>query len=336
MYYNEKHAKVVEQRGDNYQYIGSYRSNEATIDGRNIGKHGRPYVRIKCPYCSEESDIAYDSFKFGAKCSKCCKKYENSFAYHIQMELKESLNKYWDWEKNTVNPYHIYKCSGKFKVWIKCDKRDYHESYEVICKDFHDGSRCPYCNPFASHKIHPKDSFGYLYPEKAKQWSDKNNISPFEVAPKTGNKYWFKCEKCNDEFRKDLHHLNRHDSVKNILCDKCNVKSKLENKCKYIFDKYNVTYESQKIFKNLKGTRNGLLSYDFYLPDYNMLLECQGEQHEHFCKGMHENKSDFKRQQEHDRRKFNYALEHNYIPMEIWYWDYDNIEEILIRELGLH
>ena len=170
----------------------------------------------------------------------------------------------------------------------------------------------------------------------AKQWSDKNNISPFEVAPKTGNKYWFKCEKCNDEFRKDLHHLNRHDSVKNILCDKCNVKSKLENKCKYIFDKYNVTYESQKIFKNLKGTRNGLLSYDFYLPDYNMLLECQGEQHEHFCKGMHENKSDFKRQQEHDKRKFNYALEHNYIPMEIWYWDYDNIEEILIRELGLH
>ena len=72
------------------------------------------------------------------------------------------------------------------------------------------------------------------------------------------------------------------------------------------------------------------------MPDYNLLLECQGEQHEHFCKGMHENKSDFKRQQEHDRRKFNYALEHNYIPMEIWYWDYDNIEEILIRELGLH
>ena len=31
----------------------------------------------------------------------------------------------------------------------------------------------------------------------------------------------------------------------------------------------------------------------------------------------------------------NYALEHNYIPMEIWYWDYDNIEEILIRELDL-
>ena len=53
------------------------------------------------------------------------------------------------------------------------------------------------------------------------------------------------------EFRKDLHHLNRHDSVKNILCDKCNVKSKLENKCRYIFDKYNVIYESQKIFKNL-------------------------------------------------------------------------------------
>ena len=28
MYYNEKHAKVVEQRGDNYQYIGSYKKGD--------------------------------------------------------------------------------------------------------------------------------------------------------------------------------------------------------------------------------------------------------------------------------------------------------------------
>ena len=91
MYYNEKHAKVVKQRGDNYQYIGSYKKGDILNNG-DVAKRG--YIRVKCPYCSEESDIAYDSFKFGAKCSKCCKKYENSFAYHIQMELTESLDKY--------------------------------------------------------------------------------------------------------------------------------------------------------------------------------------------------------------------------------------------------
>ena len=81
--------------------------------------------------------------------------------------------------------------------------------------------------------------------------------------------------------------------------------------------------------------KGGLLSYDFYLPKYNILLECQGIQHEKFTKGFHESEKDFLKQLEHDRRKFEYAMKNNYIPMEIWYWDIDNIEEILIRELGL-
>lgn len=35
-----------------------------------------------------------EGFKKGNKCGKCCQTYENSFAYHIQQELKESLNNY--------------------------------------------------------------------------------------------------------------------------------------------------------------------------------------------------------------------------------------------------
>ena len=55
-----------------------------------------------------------------------------------------------------------------------------------------------------------------------------------------------------------------------------------------------------------------------------------------FNLGKSQNELDFIVQSKNDKKKFNYALEHNYIPMEIWYWDYDNIEEILIRELDLH
>ena len=42
------------------------------------------------------------------KCRYCCNKYENSYAYHIQIELNEPLEKYWDFEKNTLNlPEHL-------------------------------------------------------------------------------------------------------------------------------------------------------------------------------------------------------------------------------------
>ena len=82
------------------------------------------------------------------------------------------------------------------------------------------------------------------------------------------------------------------------------------------------------------GLKGGNLSYDFYLPDYNLLIECQGIQHEKWVKNWI-TKEDFEKQLEHDKRKKQYAKEHNINLLEIWYYDIDNIENILINELNL-
>ena len=105
MYYNEKHAKVVEQRGDNYQYIGSYKRNEKLSNG-NVAKES--YMRVKCPYCGTEYDVSKRGFERGSKCDYCCNEYKNSFAYHIEIELNLKLDNVWDFKKNTFNPYYIY------------------------------------------------------------------------------------------------------------------------------------------------------------------------------------------------------------------------------------
>lgn len=44
-------------------------------------------------------------------------------------------------------------------------------------------------------------------------------------------------------------------------------------------------------------------------------------------------KEKFKIQQEHDRRKRDYAKEHNIELLEIWYWDFNNIEQILSEKI---
>lgn len=99
MYQNLEHKRKVKQRGDGYTYLGSYKTKEVTLDGKNK-KCNSTYIRIKCPYCSKEYDVALNNFTRGnkSKCTNCCNSYENSFAYYIQVELGESLNKYWDWE----------------------------------------------------------------------------------------------------------------------------------------------------------------------------------------------------------------------------------------------
>lgn len=98
-------------------------------------------------------------------------------------------------------------------------------------------------------------------------------------------------------------------------------------------DNNSVSYDYQKRFEDLKGIGKGVLSYDFFLNDYNLLIEYQGGQHykpiEHFG-GVKQ----FDIQQEHDRRKRQYAKDHNIKLLEIWYWDFENIKEILSRELG--
>ena len=411
MYYNEKHKRRVEQRSDGYNYIGTYKCNEITIDGKNK-KHNANYIRVKCPYCGKEYDVQNCDFFIRKRvCGFCCNKYENSFAYYIQVELGEGLNKYWDWKENSKNPYYIYAGSSTDKVKLKCDKTNYHDGYMLFPNNFKRGDRCPQCtnhhgnvhpkdsfgqwlidtygndaiekywskkniiNPFeiskgsddkriyvlcqekdyhndnegyittpnqftrgnrcpycSGHKVHPKDSFGALYPEKAKYWSKNNKKSPYELTFRSHDICKFICQECGEEFDRSLFVLNQSNT--GVFCRKCNC-SKLEEKTKNILNKYNISYEKEFVFDDLLGLGGRNLSYDFYLPDYNLLIECQGEQHEKFIKGLQDEYKNFERQLEHDRRKKQYTKNHNIKLLEIWYYDVDNIEEILIKELNL-
>ena len=339
MYYNEKHAKVVEQRGDNYQYIGSYKRNEILNNG-NVAKES--YMRVKCPYCGTEYDVSKRGFEHGSKCDYCCNEYKNSFAYHIEIELNLKLEDVWDFKKNTLNPYYIYK-NSRHKVWIKCinlelnpinklRKKDYHPSHTMYCYKFTSGRRCPYCTKRKGF-VHKYDSFGYLYPDKAKYWDyNKNDKSPFEVAPITADKYWFRCKNCNTIFKRSLSKINRSDKISRMLCVRCSkATSKLEESTMAFLDKNNIEYIHQKKYNGLIGLGGYKLSYDFYLPSYNMLIECQGEFHDGTA--YHQTQEGYLIQQEHDKRKQEYAKIHKIKLLEIWYWDYENINEILIKEL---
>jgi hypothetical protein len=89
----------------------------------------------------------------------------------------------------------------------------------------------------------------------------------------------------------------------------------------------NVEFESQKEFSELKGVGSGNLSYDFYIPNKNLLIEYQGEFHD--GKANDYVRENLEIQQEHDKRKREYAKQNNINLLEIWYWDYENIVEIL-------
>lgn len=116
-------------------------------------------------------------------------------------------------------------------------------------------------------------------------------------------------------------------------CPSCIPYSHGEKSISNFLNSNNISHSRHKTYPGLLGVNNGLLSYDFHLPDYNILIEFNGKQHEEPV-DLFGGIPKFKQQQEHDRRKRKYAKEHNMDLLEIWYYDYKNIDQILYDTIG--
>lgn len=87
-----------------------------------------------------------------------------------------------------------------------------------------------------------------------------------------------------------------------------------------ILKEKNIEYEFQKKFDGLVGEGRGQLSYDFYLPKYNTLIEYQGQQHYMIVDAFHATDRTLKKQIHHDNLKREYAKENNISLIEVPYW----------------
>lgn len=82
---------------------------------------------------------------------------------------------------------------------------------------------------------------------------------------------------------------------------------------------------------------NNYYRFDFYLPQYNLFIEYDGQQHYepvrfHGC-NEEENQCELKKIQEHDKIKNNYCKENNINLLRIPYWETKNIETIINNHL---
>jgi DNA-directed RNA polymerase subunit RPC12/RpoP len=87
--------------------------------------------------------------------------------------------------------------------------------------------------------------------------------------------------------------------VRGDWCPICN-KSKGEEKLKKILEFLNLNYTREYKFTDENGKYINLLEYDFYLDDYDILFEWDGEQHFEFSTHFHKTEKKFKQQQYRD------------------------------------
>ena len=216
----------------------------------------------------------------------------------------------------------IGKYSGARRpIEVECLVCGYH--WSPMAGNVIRGSGCPVCADRATSARCKKTTEEYKL-ELNTKFPDIFAKEPYKGASVS---ILHHCNKCGNDF------YARPANVLSYGCGQCRKPYSGEERVKQFLRRYNVPYIHNYRFADLKGKRNPL-SYDFYLPKHNRLIEFQGAQHE-YPVNYFGGENHFAMQQKHDFLKRKYAFDHNIKLIEIWHYDFDKIEKILQNELNI-
>lgn len=278
-------------------------------------------TEYNCDYCGKTFLVPQreiDKVSSGKKkglycCAQCAKDVQKPSWDEIQMVFEER-------NYTLVSTEYI---SSKTKLEYICNKHKDKGIQGITWNNIRHGFGCPYCGE--ERRIDKRRStFEYAKEVFAKH--DMELLNQPYINAKTPMEYI-----C-------IHHrdygvqLMTLDNAHKQHCPLCH-KSKGETKIMEFLKEHNIRYIPQyKIEDEEVSDNRALLSYDFYLIDFNKYIEYQGEQHDHPV-DIFGGEEAFKKQCERDRRKRKYAEDVGVELIEIWYTDFNNIEKILTNKL---
>jgi len=248
--------------------------------------------------------------KFG--CPKCANLAKITSIDQVNDILKEQ-------NKNIVCIYYIgntYKHDSRFKCLI--DGNEWTTSVNNIINLNRGCAKCSNLKRITSI-------------DEVNKYLLDNNI-PIKCISYVGNvigKSVFKC--LNDGYIWE----STFNNIKNgNRCPKCS-SSKGEDAILKFLSNYNIDHIYQYIDNRCRD--KSVLPFDFYLPEYNLCIEYQGEQHyfpvDFASKGQKWAKERFEYNKFHDKIKKEFCLTNNIDLLEIPYWEYKNINSIILNKL---
>lgn len=216
----------------------------------------------KCSKCGNEwNAIIKSRAKNGNGCPYCGRRRVLAGFNDLATEQPEIANQWAD-ENYPHKPTEFLSQSNFTAVWV-CDKG---HKWKSRIADRTKGHGCPYC---AGKVLTGFNDFGNEYPELAKEWSERNKVSPYEVKPLSREQRWWVCSECGYEWRSSTHHR-----IKDSTCPNCaREQSKEERALKRKFNKkiplaafrYYADKSGLKILYNDDSVIG--VPYDLYFPD---------------------------------------------------------------------
>lgn len=218
-------------------------------------------ITIICPIHGDFKVAPKDHLK-GVGCQKCSLDSMRNKKRKSQQEfIEQCYHKHGDvYDYSSI----VYKGVNEH-INVICKK---HGEFKILAGNFLSGQGCVKCSneKMSQDRLMKIDEFT----QKARLvHGDVYDYSKVDIK-KRCSKVTIICP-VHGEFNQ------RYSShLEGVGCPKCKM-SHLERDIKMYLDKNNIKYEQEKTFEWLKNKSHMFL--DFYLPDYNIAIECQGEQH---------------------------------------------------------
>lgn len=187
-----------------------------------------------------------------------------------------------------------------------------------------------------------------INPKLAAQWHPTKNgdLKPTQITIATHKKIWwlfsydvpmdYKVEKLRGKHFDFEWQAAVNDRESAVCCQGLS-RFKGEEYIKQYLQAHDISFSAQKKFPGLSGLNNGPLSYDFSILNKTheiILIEYNGIQH-YAEIPYYGGKTFLEKQQEHDRRKREYAKQHGYklITIKYTYDTYEKVAEYLDKHL---
>ena len=281
-----------------------------------FGSHKK--VWWKCPIASDHEWQDTVAHRTNGRNCPCCHGLKVVKSNCLETKFPE-IAKQWHPTKNgKLTPRDVVYGSGK-KVWCKCPVAKDHE-WEKKINARTSGINCPCCS---NYKVVKSNCLLITHPEIAKQWHPfKNTLKPDDVVSGSHEKVWWVCHK-KHEWQAMI-----NDRRSGYGCPIC-MESRGENIINKILIENNISFERQCKFPTCKNKRP--LPFDFVLNVNNKIkiIEYQGKQHYFLSFGGRSSGDNLKKTKINDFIKKKWC-ENEKIPfLEIPYWDFDKIEELL-------
>ena len=327
MQWNNGTKKWYESKG----YVFTKKDDKFFVKAKDLKASSNKTVNVICDYCGKEYQTAYYVFINGRKvnakdcCHSCCgtKATELGFLKRAKDRFEKIENICKSRNYRLLTTFNEY-IDGNTLIRYICEK---HGEQMVKANYLCDGSGCHGCRLDAlseSHKFDISKVRNIIEEVEGNIW-----LNPDEYENSSVCNLKIKC-RCGNAYITSLSSYIHYNVTK---CPKCsNSESKAETTIKTFLINHDILFKQESGFDDCRDINR--LPFDFYLPELNVCIEFNGKQHYEIVEYFGGEKG-FITRQRHDKIKDEYCRLNNIKLVVIPYWEENNINNILIKQLNL-